>query len=183
MRNKMILVIVLNILFLFTTTINAMILEVNNMSASISNYDNLKNILKEKANQILQDENSKTASIQYAISEGNKIIVSDAIGFSDKDKNIKADNNSIYGIGSISKLYTTVAVLQLVDEGKVDLDLAVTNYISDFKMKDQRYKKITVRMLLNHSAGFMGTTQGNVSFREINDMYGYDFCINYQNKI
>ncbi|SNU08099.1 Beta-lactamase [Lachnospiraceae bacterium] len=66
-------------------------------------------------------------------------------------------DNTIYCTGSVSKVYVTAAVMQLVDQGKVDLDAPVTDYIDDFKMADERYKDITVRMLMNHSSGLMGT--------------------------
>lgn len=64
----------------------------------------------------------------------------------------------VYGIGSVSKMFGTVAVMLLVDRGKVDLDAPVTDYIPEFEMADERYREITVRMLLNHSSGIMGTT-------------------------
>lgn len=70
-------------------------------------------------------------------------------------------DSTIYNVGSVSKVYVTVAVMQLVDQGKVDLDAPVTDYISEFKMADERYKDITVRMLMNHTSGIMGTTEKN----------------------
>lgn len=66
-----------------------------------------------------------------------------------------------YGIGSVSKIYTTAAVMKLVEAGRVDLDAPVTTYLKDFKMADSRYRNITVRMLLNHTAGLMGSSQQN----------------------
>ena len=65
--------------------------------------------------------------------------------------------DELYGIGSVSKIYTTVAVMRLAEDGKVSLDAPVTQYLPDFKMADERYKDITVRMLLNHSSGILGT--------------------------
>lgn len=64
----------------------------------------------------------------------------------------------VYCVGSVSKIYSTAAVMQLADEGKVSLDAPVTDYIPDFKMADSRYKDITVRMLMNHTSGIQGTT-------------------------
>lgn len=66
-----------------------------------------------------------------------------------------------YGIGSVSKIYTTVAALQLAEAGRLSLDKPVTTYLPDFKMADERYKQITVRMLLNHSSGLMGSSMGS----------------------
>ncbi len=59
----------------------------------------------------------------------------------------------IYCIASVSKMYSSLAIMQLVDEGKVELDAPVTKYLPDFKMNDERYKDITVRMLMNHTSG------------------------------
>ena len=49
----------------------------------------------------------------------------------------------------------------LVDDGKLALDKPVTTYLPDFKMSDERYKDITVRMLLNHTSGIPGTEFAN----------------------
>lgn len=64
-----------------------------------------------------------------------------------------ASQDRIYCIASVSKMYSSLAVMQLVDEGKVELDAPVTEYLPDFKMDDERYKDITVRMLMNHTSG------------------------------
>jgi len=65
-------------------------------------------------------------------------------------------------VGSVSKVYTVASVMQLVDQGKVDLDAPVTEYIPDFKLADERYQKITVRMLMNHTSGLMGSVYGEI---------------------
>nr|WP_326209212.1 serine hydrolase domain-containing protein [uncultured Oscillibacter sp.] len=71
------------------------------------------------------------------------------------------EEGGVYGIGSVSKIFTTVAVMQLAESGKLDLDQPVVKYLPDFKMADPRYKDITVRMLLNHSSGLMGSSFGS----------------------
>ena len=82
-------------------------------------------------------------------------------GFLEAENATESSNQHIYGIGSISKMYATVAVMQLVEDGKVELDGPVTDYIPDFRMADERYKDITVRMLMDHTSGIMGSTQTN----------------------
>ena len=85
-----------------------------------------------------------------------------------------ASGSPVYCVGSVSKIYATVAVMQLVDVGKVELDGPVTDYLPDFKMADERYKDITVRMLMNHTSGIMGTTlQGDFLFSDA-DTYRHD---------
>ena len=67
--------------------------------------------------------------------------------------------------------------MKLVDEGKVDLDAPVARYIPDFKMKDKRYKRITPRMLLNHSSGLQGSTFNNAFLFKDNDVYAHDILL------
>uniref|UniRef100_UPI002896DC34 serine hydrolase domain-containing protein n=1 Tax=Anaerosporobacter sp. TaxID=1872529 RepID=UPI002896DC34 len=100
-------------------------------------------------------------SVQYALIHNGEIVVSGQSGFADRDKKKAPTKDSIYGIGSISKVFTTVAIMQLVEKGILDLDTPVVNYIPDFKMADERYKDITVRMLINHSSGLMGNLVNN----------------------
>ncbi len=69
----------------------------------------------------------------------------------------KPSPKAMYGVGSVGKTVTAIAVMQLVDAGKVSLDAPVVRYIPDFSMASPQYRQITVRMLLNHSAGLPGT--------------------------
>ncbi len=70
----------------------------------------------------------------------------------------QTSDEKIYCVGSVSKVYVTAAVMQLVDRGLVELDEPITTYIPDFTMADARYQDITVRMLMNHTSGLMGTS-------------------------
>ncbi len=77
-------------------------------------------------------------------------------------------------MGSVSKTFVSTAVMVLVDDGKVELDAPVTEYITDFKMADPRYKDITVRMLMDHSSGMPGTAYANNNGYELNPTYMED---------
>lgn len=85
-----------------------------------------------------------------------------------------AQEETLYGIGSVSKMYVTTAIMQLVEEGMIKLDNPVTEYLPEFQMEDERYKEITVRMLLNHSSGLMGSTFSNNILYEDNDSNAHD---------
>jgi len=113
-------------------------------------------------------------SVQYALIDQGKIVVSGQTGKNDAAGQIPLTANTMYGIGSTSKVFTTAAVMQLVDAGKLDLDKPVVQYIPDFKMKDARYKQITPRMLLNHSAGLAGSSLQNSFLFSDNDTYSHD---------
>ena len=86
------------------------------------------------------------------------------------DTKADAPKEKIYGIGSVSKVYVTTAVMQLAEDGKVNLDATLTDYIPDFRMADERYKEITVRMLMNHTSGIWGSSFKNAMLYEDNDM-------------
>ena len=96
-------------------------------------------------------------SLQYALWQDGEIVLTGQTGTFSRSENRLMTGDELYGIGSVSKIYTTVAVMQLAEDGKVSLDAPVTQYLPDFKMADERYKDITVRMLLNHSSGILGT--------------------------
>ncbi len=100
-------------------------------------------------------------SVQYALWQDGEIVLSGTAGVYSKSENRLLTGDHLYGIGSISKTYTATLVMELVEAGKVDLDEPVTTYLPNFKMADERYKDITVRMLLDHSSGLMGTTNTN----------------------
>ncbi|ANS74263.1 hypothetical protein AWM70_06425 [Paenibacillus yonginensis] len=71
-------------------------------------------------------------------------------------------------------MFITAAVMKLADEGKLNLDTPVVQYIPDFTMQDDRYKKITPRMLLNHSSGLYSSSVANAFLFEDNDSYAHD---------
>jgi len=65
---------------------------------------------------------------------------------------------SIFHLASVTKPFVATAVMQLVEEGKVDLNARVTGYLPYFRMKDPRATSITVRQLLTHTAGVPDVT-------------------------
>jgi CubicO group peptidase (beta-lactamase class C family) len=98
------------------------------------------------------------SGVSIAIMNKGKLIFSDGMGVRERALNNPIDSHTRFNIGSTAKMFPAVAILMLVDEGKLFLDDPVVKYISDFKMKDERYKDITVRMLLNHSSGLPGSS-------------------------
>ncbi|HSJ88050.1 MAG TPA: serine hydrolase domain-containing protein [Anaerolineales bacterium] len=65
--------------------------------------------------------------------------------------------DTLFQTGSISKTFTGTVIMQLVEQGQIDLDAPVRKYIKDFKVQDKDVsKKVTVRHLLTHMAGWVG---------------------------
>ncbi|GKU78766.1 serine hydrolase [Paenibacillus sp. L3-i20] len=129
-------------------------------------------VAEQKAKLLI--EKYGTTSIQYALIDNGKIELSGQAGAHRVSSAAPVTAESMYSIGSTSKVFTAVAVMKLVEQGKVELDKPVTNYITDFKMKDERYKQITPRMLVNHSAGFSGSTFPNGFLFDDDDTAAHD---------
>ncbi len=109
-----------------------------------------QNITK-KLDQYLNDYylNKNIPSISAGLLHDGKIIWLDAKGYADIENNIPATKNTIYRIASVSKIITAVAIMQLVEEGKIKLDDDIRKYI---QFPAKRWK-FTVRQLLSHTAG------------------------------
>src|SRR3954452_10185044 len=84
-------------------------------------------------------------------------VVDGSGGLLSKATGVEATPDSVFQIGSITKLWTSTLVMQLVDEGLVQLDEPVRTYLPEFRIGDEQAAAvITVRQLLNHTAGFEG---------------------------
>jgi CubicO group peptidase (beta-lactamase class C family) len=70
---------------------------------------------------------------------------------------LPVDEHTLFQFGSTGKTYTSVALLRLVEEGKVDLDATVRTYVPELTLRDPEVaERVTVLQLLNHTAGWDG---------------------------
>lgn len=84
-------------------------------------------------------------------------IVEHAVGLLSTATRVEATVDSVFQIGSITKVWTATMVMQLVDEGLVDLDAPIRRYVPEFAVGDDTAADaITVRQLLSHRSGFEG---------------------------
>ncbi len=83
--------------------------------------------------------------------------LSAAFGITSVEHPLPVTVDTLFQTGSISKTFTGTVIMQLVEQGKVDLDAPVRKYIKDFQLKDKEVvKKVTVRHLLTHMGGWVG---------------------------
>jgi CubicO group peptidase (beta-lactamase class C family) len=76
-------------------------------------------------------------------------------GYEDVEKQVPVDPaQTLFRPGSVSKLFTWTAVMQLVEQGKLDLDADVNTYLKDFKLDATYPEPVTLRNILTHTAGF-----------------------------
>jgi serine beta-lactamase-like protein LACTB len=94
-------------------------------------------------------------ALSVALVDDQKIVWARGYGFADAAKKKPATADTVYRVGSVSKLFTDIAVMQLVEQGKLDLDAPVTKYLPDFKPISKFDKPITLRLLMSHRAGLV----------------------------
>ncbi len=102
-----------------------------------------------------------------AIMHNGELIFAKGYGFQDVDKQIPVDpHTTLFRPGSVSKLFTWVAVMQQVEQGKLDLDTDVNEYLENFQIKDTFDQPVTLRHIMTHTAGF---EDGAVGYLIIDD--------------
>ncbi len=103
------------------------------------------------------------AGAVVAVVKDGKILTMRGYGYSDVDKRTPVDPKlTLFRPGSVSKLVTWTAVMQLVEQGKIDLDADVNQYL-DFKIPARDGKPVTMRNLMQHTAGFEEQAKGIMS--------------------
>jgi CubicO group peptidase (beta-lactamase class C family) len=94
-------------------------------------------------------------SVAIALVRGRDTITMRAWGKADLEQDVAATPRSVYRIGSVTKQFTSAAVMQLVEQGKVKLDDSIAAYLPTLPVA---WRPITVRELLNHTSGIPSYT-------------------------
>ena len=103
------------------------------------------------------------AGAVVVVVKDGKIVTGRGYGFSDVEHRTPVDpKKTLFRPGSVSKLFTWTAVMQLVEQGKVDLDADINRYL-DYKIPARDGKPITMRNLMQHTAGFEEQAKGIIS--------------------
>ncbi|RRS08505.1 class A beta-lactamase-related serine hydrolase [Pseudoalteromonas sp. J010] len=100
--------------------------------------------------------------VAVSIVKDGEVILLKGYGFANVASQTKVDpNTTLFRIGSITKTMTALAVMQLVEQGKLSLDTDINEYLSEFKIPDT-FAPITIRALLSHRAGFEEADAGHL---------------------
>ena len=142
----------------FLASVTAFLVASCGKNSSQPNYDAAIQEGQTAAQELI---NQGASAVAIALVDDKRIIWSQRFGLADRDTGQMPADSTMFGTGSVSKMLATIAVMMLVDRGVVDLDTPLVTYLPAFRMADAGYKKITVRMLLNHSSGFPGTDYRN----------------------
>jgi N-acyl-D-amino-acid deacylase len=117
----------------------------------------------EAMNRILTENDIPGGSL--AVAYNGKLLLVKSYGYASKSLlggSKPATTDMVWRLASVSKPITSIAVMQLVDQGKVLLDEPVLSYLKTpdrpLKLTDERIAKITIRMLMQHRSGLLSTT-------------------------
>jgi CubicO group peptidase (beta-lactamase class C family) len=103
------------------------------------------------------------AGAVVTIVKDGKVLTERGYGYSDVEKRTPVDpKHTLFRPGSVSKLFTWTAVMQLVEQRKIDLDADVNQYI-DFRIPPRDGKPVTMRNIMQHTAGFEEQAKGILS--------------------
>ncbi|HZX09757.1 MAG TPA: serine hydrolase domain-containing protein, partial [Acidobacteriota bacterium] len=92
--------------------------------------------------------------ISVAIGEGDRLVWTGTAGYSDLSRKIPVKPHDRFGIGSITKTFVARVILQLVEEGLLELDKTPVDYLDlDIVRRVPNTDKATLRQLLNHQSG------------------------------
>jgi CubicO group peptidase (beta-lactamase class C family) len=87
------------------------------------------------------------------VAHDNRIIFTGAFGSKHYQRKDPITSNTVFNLASISKLYVAAAITKLAQQGVIDLDAPVADYLPYFQLKQKVYRFITIRHLLTHSSG------------------------------
>ena len=112
----------------------------------------------------LQLAREDIAGATVSVVKDGKILFEKGYGYADvEQKKPVVANETMFRPGSVSKLFTWTAVMQLAEQGKLDLDKDVNEYL-DYKIPEAFGKPITLKNLLTHTAGFEEQAKDLISF-------------------
>ncbi|HDX9653996.1 penicillin-binding protein [Bacillus wiedmannii] len=108
-------------------------------------------------NKVIPEKMKKenAAGVALVVVKDNQILFQKGFGFSDKEKNTPIDpKKTVFRLASISKVFTASAVMQLVEQGKIDINKDIVNYMGGLKYQNKMGEPVTMEHLLTHTTGF-----------------------------
>lgn len=113
--------------------------------------------LHSRLTRLIHEEMSvqKLPALSIALVDDQQMIWAEGFGYQDPGHKITATARTIYRVGSVSKLFTDIAIMRLVERGQLDLDAPVTKYLPNFHPHNPFGKSITLRELMCHRSGLV----------------------------
>ncbi len=124
-------------------------------------------LLSARISEYVEDKKDGLASVAVGVFKGSETVYEGYFGHADIDAGLRADSQTVYEWGSISKLFVWVSAMQLFEEGKINFDTDIREYLPAGFLKDFSFDdKITMIHLMNHTGGFQECVYQNENAKE-----------------
>ncbi len=110
-------------------------------------------VIEIKKTLLKQQELFDAPGIAFGMIKNDTIIYADAYGVKSLETKEPMTTSSLFHMASVSKPFVATAIVQLMEQGKIDLDQKLTHYLPYYTMADERYKDITIKHMLSHTSG------------------------------
>lgn len=115
--------------------------------------------------------------LSIAVVQGDSVLFARGYGHADLERTVPCDENSVYWIASVTKLFTAATLLRLAEDGLLDLDLSVTHYLPEL---GGRWDSVTVWHSLNHTSGIPDfVLEGDARAREQGISIDHAFALDW----
>lgn len=119
----------------------------------------------------------------FALVKDGKVFLSKGYGYADVDKKIPVKpEETIFRVASISKLFTAIAVMQLVEKGQINLNDDVNKHLKSFQLDNNFPQAITIAHLLTHTSGLDGTIIGTSASQKSEILPIGNYLVKYKPK-
>ena len=136
-------------------------------------YEN-REAVEKTITDFIEEKKTKTPSVSVTVFDDKQDICNIVYGYANIEGNVKADEETVYEWGSVSKLLVWTSAMQLYEQGKLDLNEDIRTYLPAGFLKNLSYDEpITMIDLMNHSAGFQETV-AEIETEDINNIVPLD---------
>ena len=113
--------------------------------------------IQDQIDEIIKNAINETQLVgaSVGVMRQNEVIFTRGYGYADLNKKAEATEHTVYRIGSITKQFTALAIMILVEQGKVNLNDIMLDYLPNYPQRDH---KVTIDQLLNHTSGIKSYT-------------------------
>ena len=149
--------------------------------------------IQDQIDAIIENAINETQLVgaSVGVMRDNEVVLARGYGYADINNKVEATEHTVYRIGSITKQFTALAIMALVEQGKVNLNDIMLDYLPNYPQRDH---KVTIDQLLNHTSGiksytdiekFWEISERDLSRKEIVDLFSsepveFSPCENFQ---
>ncbi len=145
----------LSLIFLCLLSLNCSSLHPNRPALKKGDFPGAVSVLNSIIRKNLEQQRIPGAAV--ALVHEGRVIFSQCYGYADTQKKVPITQDTYFMVGSLTKSFTALAVLKLIEQGKIDLNANIKNYIPDFSIRNfyDGEAPITINHLLTHTSGLM----------------------------